>query len=152
MPFGRRSNSVVRQATVTEAKARGSVLTRAVRFLRRLREDARKVLPEDLQHYLSEIIEPTGWYPERDLQGILRACIQLMIDTPEPVAIEEMGRWAAREHYSEIFPDLATSHDVQVAAVHFQQLVQSFAVAPAGALHKHLWLLDRAYHDTPLYE
>jgi hypothetical protein len=34
-----------------------------------------------------------------------------MIDTPEPVALEEMGRWAAREHYSEFFPDLDKTPD-----------------------------------------
>jgi hypothetical protein len=91
---------------VSQAKARGTSVSRAVRFLRTLKEDARAILPGSLHRYLSEQVISDEWYPEKDLLGLIRCCVEL-IDLPEALALSDMGKWTAREHYAIAYPDLA---------------------------------------------
>jgi hypothetical protein len=83
---------------------KGMTLLGSVKFLRLRRDDALRVLPADLHHYLDERIRPTGWYPERDLEQLVRATASL-IPGPRDQVLEAMGETTAREH-AEVYGDL----------------------------------------------
>ena len=60
------------------AQAKGTVMLGSVKYLRSNKEEAGKILPDDLQHYLTERISPSAWYPEEDSVELIRAIVQLM--------------------------------------------------------------------------
>jgi hypothetical protein len=87
------------------AKAKGTTLIGAVKFLRSRREEARRVLPEHLQHYLDETISTSAWFPENDLLGLIRAMLEL-ISGPADETLEMMGRATARMHQEGVYAHL----------------------------------------------
>jgi len=87
------------------AKAKGTTLVGAVRFLRKNRERAAAVLPAELQHYLDEQISVAAWYPESDLHGLLRATLELIPGARDEV-LAGLGANAAREHLEGIYAHL----------------------------------------------
>jgi hypothetical protein len=92
------------------AKAKGTTIVGAVKFLRRRREEALRELAATHHHYLDERIFPTSWYPEEDLLALIRAVARL-IPLPEAKALEEMGRQTAREHLEGVYSHLRGSGD-----------------------------------------
>ncbi len=106
---------------MTQAKVRGTSVSRAVRFLRTLKEDARAILPGSLHRYLSEQVMADEWYPEKDLLGLIRGCVEL-IDLPMALALNDMGKWTAREHYALAYPDLAKQPEPQEFIKRLEQL------------------------------
>ena len=60
------------------AKAKGTTLSGMVRFLRRHREQAKKLLAPDLHAYLDERIHESRWYPEEHLLSLVDAMVTLM--------------------------------------------------------------------------
>jgi len=92
------------------AKAKGTNLLGAVKFLRRHREAARAALPAALQHYLEERVLPTSWYPEEDLVGLLRVMAP-MIGEGGDGAFELMGRIQMREHMDGVYGRLLKGAD-----------------------------------------
>jgi hypothetical protein len=85
------------------AKAKGTIVVPAARFLRTRGEQARTVLPERLRGYLEETL-PTGqWYPEEDLQALLRAMEALMPGSG-PGLYAQLGRAAAAEQLTRVAP------------------------------------------------
>lgn len=106
---------------MSQAKARGTAVSRAVRFLRTLKEDARAILPGNLHRYLSEQVMADEWYPEKDLLGLIRGCTEL-IDLPEALALKDMGKWTAREHYAAAYPDLAKQPEPRSFIKRLEQL------------------------------
>lgn len=87
------------------AKAKGTALIGAIKFLRRQRERALEVLPASLHHYLQQRISESSWYPEEDLLEILRAMLRL---TPgdDTGSLESMGRATARAHQEGVYAHL----------------------------------------------
>ena len=94
-----------------------------MKLLRSRRDDAFGLLRSELHHYLTEIVRPSGWYPESDHTELLRAGARLYPGSPDR-ALEMMGEFAARTHceiYKEIlvgrgspsrtFAMWATQHD-----------------------------------------
>lgn len=77
------------------AMAKGTVLIGAVKYLRSRKEDSAKILPDDLQHYLSKRLSPALWYPEEDSLQLIKALVQLMPGDPESV-LEQLGLMRAR--------------------------------------------------------
>ena len=100
---------------------RGASVSRAVRFLRTLKEDARAILPGSLHRYLSEQVMADEWYPEKDLLGLILGCVEL-IDLPMALALNDMGKWTAREHYALSYPDLAKQPEPQEFIKRLEQL------------------------------
>jgi len=84
------------------AKAKGTTLIAAVKFLRRRKEEAREKLPQPLHHYLEERVSSAQWYPEEDLQGLIRAILDLLPGSRE-TALELMGRQTATRHSEGIY-------------------------------------------------
>ena len=95
------------------AKAKGTTLVGSVRFLRKHKERARQLLPQDLHHYLEERILESRWYPEADLEQLLRATVALM-PGPRAETLARLGEATAREHLEGIYSHLAkgTHHGV----------------------------------------
>ena len=58
--------------------AKGTILIGAVKHLRSQRQEASKILPEELHHYLEERVSPASWYPEADVIALIRALVQLL--------------------------------------------------------------------------
>jgi hypothetical protein len=87
------------------AKAKGSTLIGAVKFLRRRRDEASALLPERLQHYLSERISEAAWYPEEDLLELVRATAKL-IPGPAAETFALMGRATAQAHQEGVYAHL----------------------------------------------
>jgi hypothetical protein len=92
------------------AKAKGTNLLSAVKFLRRHREAARAALPPALHHYLEERVLPTSWYPEEDLIALLRVMAP-MIGEGGDGAFELMGRLTVREHTEGVYERLLKGGD-----------------------------------------
>jgi hypothetical protein len=95
------------------AKAKGTTIVGAVKFLRGRRAEALRLLDPRLHPYLDERIFPTSWYPERDLLELIRAVARLL-PLPEARAFEEMGRQTAREHSEGVYAHLAGGDALQI--------------------------------------
>jgi len=87
------------------AKAKGTTLVGAVKFLRSRKDEARAILPAELQHYLGEKISVSGWYPEEDLLGLIRVMLRLVPDNHKE-ALEMMGAFTARSHGEGVYAHL----------------------------------------------
>lgn len=88
------------------AKAKGTTLLGAVRFLRTQKERARELLPPDLHHYLEERVAESRWYPEDDLEGLLEAVLSLM-PGPRAETLAAMGAQTARQHLEGVYSHLS---------------------------------------------
>ena len=95
------------------AKAKGTTLVGSVRFLRKHKQRARELLPQDLHHYLEERIHESRWYPESDLHQLLQATVSLMPGSRAEI-LARLGEATAREHLEGIYSHLAkgTHHGV----------------------------------------
>jgi hypothetical protein len=87
------------------AKAKGTTLLDAVKFLRTRREEALRVLPEHLHGYLQEKISTATWYPEEDLLQLIRAMLELL-PGPRQQTLEMMGSATARSHQEGVYAHL----------------------------------------------
>lgn len=87
------------------AKAKGTTLLSLVKFLRAHAEQARRVLPPELHHYLEERVQSSVWYPEEDLLALLR-CMTRLIPGPREAVLREMGRIVASEHMDGVYAHL----------------------------------------------
>ena len=87
------------------AKAKGTVLLGIVKYLRKNREHALRVLPPELHHYLSEKIFLSAWYPEEDLIRLIRARLRLH-EGPEDEVLEAMGRMTVQGHAEGVYAHL----------------------------------------------
>ena len=70
-------------------KPQGAAALTAVKLLRSRKDDARRVLPPELHHYLEDRIVVASWYPERDVFGLMKACAKLF--PMEGAQFEAMG-------------------------------------------------------------
>jgi hypothetical protein len=101
----------------------------AVKALRTLREPALARLPSSLHHYLSERILPAMWYPEHDVQMLLKVLAELLPLAPGVDPWEFFGKMAAQYDFSGTYRAFLRSGD------------------PAGTLESTCshW---RSFHDT----
>lgn len=91
------------------AKAKGTTMIGAVRFLRSRREEAEKLMAPELNHYLHERIRESSWYAEEDLLGLLEVLVQMM-PGPREEALASMGALSAREHLEGVYAHLNTTN------------------------------------------
>lgn len=93
------------------ARAKGTSLLSAVKWLRKSREAALATLPPPLHHYLEERIQIASWYPEQDLVELVRALARIL-----PVGVgriyEQMGRLSARDQLTGVYRHLLAGGDV----------------------------------------
>lgn len=92
------------------AKAKGSVLIGAVKFLRKHREQAAAVLPEFMHPYLEQTISPALWYPEEDWLALIRAIVEILPGGQQEI-LEKLGEVAAREHLEGLYEHLMLDPD-----------------------------------------
>jgi len=99
------------------AKAKGTTLIGAVRFLRSQKDRARENLPPELHRYLDERITESRWYPEADLNGLLEALLRLIPGGRDEV-LAELGAQTAREHLEGVYSHLSggESHGISTRA------------------------------------
>jgi hypothetical protein len=96
------------------AKAKGTTLIGAVRFLRKHRQQARELLPPNLHHYLEERVAESRWYPEEDLLGLLEAVVP-MIPGGRPQVLEALGAQSARGHLEGVYAHLSGGGPGEIA-------------------------------------
>jgi hypothetical protein len=77
-------------------RSKGISLVTVVRLLRANRARATELLPAHLQHYLSDWIQMSAWYPTRDLAELLSAVARIINPSAPDVALEQMGAAGAR--------------------------------------------------------
>lgn len=87
------------------AKAKGTTLRGLVVFLKGRRNDALRILPPELHHYLDGHVQEGSWYPEADLLELIRAMAALM-PGGRGRNLEEMGRLSAQEHLEGVYAHL----------------------------------------------
>ncbi len=90
------------------ARVKGAAVVDSVRFLRRHKDAARKLLPPSLHHYLAERILVASWYPEEDLVPLVRAMARILGE-PEQAFFEKAGRLSARAHAQGVYRHLVRS-------------------------------------------
>jgi hypothetical protein len=111
-----------------KGKVKGVNMQALVKVLRKTGvESARRVLPPELHHYLSERILVSSRYPEHDHLELLRALARLMPPSPEPWVV--LGARSARGDLTGIYKTHLRVGD------------------PVRSLHS-LPALWRNYHDT----
>ena len=88
------------------AKAKGTTLMGAVRFLRSQKERARERLAPELHHYLEERIAESSWYPEEDLAELLETVLGLIPGARDEV-LASMGAETARQHLEGVYSHLS---------------------------------------------
>lgn len=96
------------------AKAKGTTLIGAVRYLRKNKAKAREALPPDLHHYLEERITESRWYPESDLHLLLKATLE-MNPGPRDQILAQLGTVTAREHLEGIYSHLSGGRSDSIA-------------------------------------
>jgi predicted hydrocarbon binding protein len=87
------------------ARIKGAAIVDTVRFLRRRKEEARKLLPAELHHYLAERVLIASWYPEEDLIPLVRAMARVLGE-PERAFFDKAGRISARTHAQGVYRHL----------------------------------------------
>jgi hypothetical protein len=92
------------------AKAKGSSLVSAIKWLNQSRDAALKSLPPPLHHYLDEPIQVANWYPEEDLVELIRALARIMPANQSKI-YEQMGRVSAREQFAGVYRHLLEGGD-----------------------------------------
>jgi predicted hydrocarbon binding protein len=84
------------------AKIKGIGMVGIAKALRSRRDDAARVLPESLHHYLDERISISEWYPEQDYLALLRVYVEVWPGR----TFEEVGRLAANEALSTVYRNI----------------------------------------------
>jgi hypothetical protein len=85
--------------------AKGTAVVDVVKYLRKHRDDALRVLPPALHHYLSARIAISSWYPEEDVLGLIRAMLRL-VPGREEATLTWMGTATARTHRQGVYAHL----------------------------------------------
>ena len=96
------------------AKAKGTTLIGAVRYLRKNKDRATQILAPELHHYLTEKVSESRWYPEEDLHGVLAAMLELIPGDRDEV-LARLGEASAREHLEGIYSHLSGGRSRDVA-------------------------------------
>lgn len=102
-------------------KVKGTILVKVIKSLRSQREQAKKVLPEKLHHYLDERVLATAWFEEEDYLELMRALSKLLPDPGIPVW-EFMGRESAREDFEDLYKSLVRENDPAATLKGFETL------------------------------
>jgi hypothetical protein len=100
---------------------KGTNVVELVRFLRSRRDQARELLPPELQHYLEDRIEVTRWYPEEDSLGLQRA-VAALLPVAEEDAYELMGSLDAQLHLKGVYRHLRENARTEVLPVRIAAL------------------------------
>ena len=88
------------------AKVKGAAIVDSVRFLRRHKEEARRILAPALHHYLGERVLAATWYPEEDLIPLVRAVARVQ-KVPDLEFFDRAGRLAAHAQAKGVYRHLA---------------------------------------------
>jgi len=86
-------------------KTKGSAVLNAVKLLRARKDDAARLVPPALRHYLEERVVVASWYPEEDLIALIVTCAALL-PVPRDSVFETMGAHSARTHLEGVYADL----------------------------------------------
>jgi hypothetical protein len=117
-------------------RVKGTIMVEVVKYLRSYKEEARKLIPSHLQHYLDGRILATSWHPEEDYLELMRAVVELFPRTdatPEITSFEAASRASSGAYFEGPYKSLVRRGD------------------PARTL-KSLGALWRLRHDTGEFE
>jgi hypothetical protein len=104
-------------------KTKGTALIGLVRTLRSNRARALELLPADLHHYLDQRILVGSWYPDQDVQRVLRAFIQLMGGS---MGWERAGVLLARKDLSTVYANILAGRSVEAVLTHISGLWDNY--------------------------
>lgn len=93
------------------AHAKGTALVASVRFLRKQRMEAMRVLPGYCHKYLNERVLESIWYPEEDLLELIRAVAALLPMDGES-ALQMVGRGSVMAHKEGSYRSLHEAADI----------------------------------------
>ncbi|MBZ0113201.1 MAG: heme NO-binding domain-containing protein [Thermoanaerobaculia bacterium] len=103
--------------TGTAPQTKGSNLIPTIKALRGQAEIARSVLPEPLHRYLERRLLPSAWYPEEDLNGLMRALIEVLGGSEQEMW-PYFGREAAKTHAASSYASFVR-HGPETLIEHF---------------------------------
>ena len=92
------------------AQVKGAVIVDSVRYLRRHKEAARRLLPPELHHYLSQRVLMASWYPEEHLVPLMRAMARID-GQPDDFYFQRAGRITAHVHAGGVYRHLVHRSD-----------------------------------------
>ena len=84
------------------AKVKGAAIVDSVRYLRRHKDEARKLLAPELHHYLAKRVLIASWYPEEDLVPLVRAMAAIQ-GSDGDAFFDKAGRLAAFTHAQGVY-------------------------------------------------
>ncbi len=93
-------------------QAKGTAMVDVVKFLRREKARAQKLLPDHLHHYLTERVNISTWYPEDDLLELIKVGKRLFPSSVKD-PLMEMGLFVSMRHLSGVYTHLKTAPDLQ---------------------------------------
>jgi hypothetical protein len=100
-------------------RTKGTALIGLVKTLRSQRTRALELLPAELHHYLDERILIGSWYPDRDVQRVLKAFIQLMGGTD---GWERAGVLLARKDLTTVYANVLAGRSLEQVLTHISGL------------------------------
>ena len=98
---------------------KGTALIGLVKTLRSQRARALELLPAELHHYLDQRVLISSWYPDRGVQRVLKAFIQLM---GAPDGWEKAGVLLARKDLTTVYANLLAGRSVESVLTHISAL------------------------------
>lgn len=96
---------------MSQGKVKGSIMLETVKYIRASKEKSRALVPDHLQHYLSDRILVSRWYPEEDHLGLNAVTVQLYAGVgahEDPEAWAKLSRDSAALHYGGTYSSLVT--------------------------------------------
>jgi hypothetical protein len=90
-------------------RTKGTSFVWIVKFMRGHREEAKKLLPPELSHYLETRVLSSTWYPASDYWGLVR--VALAVTKMGPEAFPQMGQFLARTDLAGIYKSIVKLGD-----------------------------------------
>jgi hypothetical protein len=86
------------------AKIKGTIMIEVVKFLRSRKDEARRLIPERLHHYLQGRLLATSWHPEEDYLELMHAVVKLFSRSDMSVSVwEEVARLSSPAYFTSTY-------------------------------------------------
>jgi hypothetical protein len=91
-------------------RTKGTSFVWVVKFLRQNREEAQKLLPPDLAHYLETRVLASTWYPAAEYWGLVKVVLKIA-KMGGAEAFPQMGRFLAQTDLGGIYKSIVKAGD-----------------------------------------
>lgn len=127
------------------SKSKGIAIVPIVQALRASGDEVVRTLPPELQHYLTDVITPSGWYPDADWLALLRALAAAIPTESAPQGVYVMfGRSAALRDLADNQAEIPRAARTDTGGM-YRQLTAG-KLDPVGLMRRmaKIWLLYHA--------